>query len=248
MTFPAILFIIIGILCILYGIAVLLVRSGTMFYAVWLALGACFLFLGLAARVHLWSRLPKAARILFLAAAAAGILLFLVCEGIVLSGFGSRAPADLDYLIVLGAQVREDGPSAVLKYRLDAAADYMRQNSDTLCIVTGGKGEGEPLTEGEGMQRYLVEQGIDASRIIVEDRARNTVQNIRFSMQLMSSPDAPCALVTNNFHVARALALARKQGLRNVFAIAAPSDPVYLPNNMFREFFGLAKDFLLGNL
>ena len=148
----------------------------------------------------------------------------------------------------MGAQVREDGPSAVLKYRLDAAADYLQENENTLCIVTGGKGEGEPSTEGDGMRKYLLQQGIAPERIIVEDRARNTVQNIQFSSQLMTSPDAPTALVTNNFHVTRAMALARKQGLTDIYAIAAPSDPLYLPNNMFREFFGLTKDFLLGNL
>ena len=260
MTFPAILFTIIGILCVLYGIAVFLIRSGTMFYAVWLALGACFLLLGFLARIRFYDRLPKILKALLLIAAAAVILLFIICEGFVLRGFGSRAPEGLDYLIVLGAQVREDGPSAVLKYRLDAAAsavlkyrldaavDYLKENESTLCIVTGGKGEGEPLTEGEGMKQYLTAQGIDPARILVEDQARNTVQNIQFSKQLMSSPDASTALVTNNFHVTRATALARKQGLTNVYAIAAPSDPVYLPNNMFREFFGLTKDFLAGNL
>ena len=243
MTFPAILFMIIGILCVLYGIAVFLIRSGTMFYAVWLALGACFLLLGFLARIRFYDRLPKILKALLLIAAAAVILLFIICEGFVLRGFGSRAPEGLDYLIVLGAQVREDGPSAVLKYRLDAAVDYLKENESTLCIVTGGKGEGEPLTEGEGMKQYLTAQGIDPARILVEDQARNTVQNIQFSKQLMST-----ALVTNNFHVTRATALARKQGLTNVYAIAAPSDPVYLPNNMFREFFGLTKDFLAGNL
>ena len=248
MTFPAILFTIIGILCILYGIAVFLVRSGTMFYAVWLALGACFLLMSFLIRIRFFDRLPKIARALLLIAAAAVILLFLICEGFVLRGFGSRAPEGLDYLIVLGAQIREDGPSAVLKYRLDAAADYMKENGSTLCIVTGGKGKEEPISEGEGMKQYLVKQGIDPARIIVENKALNTVQNIRFSKQLMTSPDAPTALVTNNFHVSRAAALARKQGLTNVYAIAAPSDPVYLPNNMFREFFGLTKDFLVGNL
>ena len=248
MTFPAILFTIIGILCILYGIAVFLIRSGTMFYAVWLALGACFLLMSFLIRIRFFDRLPKIARALLLIAAAAVILLFLICEGFVLRGFGSRAPESLDYLIVLGAQIREDGPSAVLKYRLDAAADYMKENGSTLCIVTGGKGKEEPISEGEGMKQYLVKQGIDPARIIVENKALNTVQNIRFSKQLMTSPDAPTALVTNNFHVSRAAALARKQGLTNVYAIAAPSDPVYLPNNMFREFFGLTKDFLAGNL
>ncbi len=248
MTFPAILLTIIGILCILYGIAVFLIRSGTMFYAVWLAMGAGFLLLGFLSRIRFYDRLPKIARTLLLIAAALAILLFLICEGFVLKGFGSRAPAGLDYLIVLGAQVREDGPSAVLKYRLDAAANYLQENENTLCIVTGGKGEGEPSTEGDGMRKYLLQQGIAPERIIVEDRARNTVQNIQFSSQLMTSPDAPTALVTNNFHVTRAMALARKQGLTDIYAIAAPSDPLYLPNNMFREFFGLTKDFLLGNL
>ena len=248
MTFPAIFFMIIGILCILYGIAVFLIRSGTMFYAVWLALGACFLLMSFLIRIRFFDKLPKIARALLLIAAAAAIVLFLICEGFVLRGFGSRAPAGLDYLIVLGAQVREDGPSAVLKYRLDAAIDYLKENESTLCIVTGGKGENEPLTEGEGMKQYLIKQGIDPSRIIVEDQALNTVQNIQFSKLLMASPDASTALVTSNFHVTRAAALARKQGLTNVYAIAAPSDPAYLPNNMFREFFGLTKDFLAGNL
>ena len=268
MTFPAILFMIIGILCVLYGIAVFLIRSGTMFYAVWLALGTCFLLMSFLIRIRFFDKLPKIARALLLIAAAAVIVLFLICEGFVLRGFGSRAPEGLDYLIVLGAQVREDGPSpegldylivlgaqvredgpsAVLKYRLDAAVDYLKENESTLCIVTGGKGEDEPLTEGEGMKQYLTAQGIDPARILVEDQARNTVQNIQFSKQLMTSPGASTALVTNNFHVTRATALARKQGLTNVYAIAAPSDPVYLPNNMFREFFGLTKDFLAGNL
>ena len=248
MTFPAILFTIIGILCVLYGIAVFLIRSGTMFYAVWLALGTCFLLMSFLIRIRFFDKLPKIARALLLIAAASVIVLFLICEGFVLRGFGSRAPEGLDYLIVLGAQVREDGPSAVLKYRLDAAVDYLKENESTLCIVTGGKGESEPLTEGEGMKQYLTAQGIDPARIIVEDQARNTVQNIQYSMRLMSSPDAPTALVTNNFHVTRALALARKQGLTDVYAVSAPSTLLYLPNNMFREFFGLTKDFLLGNL
>jgi uncharacterized SAM-binding protein YcdF (DUF218 family) len=64
----------------------------------------------------------------------------------------------------------------------------------------------------------------------------------------MASPDASVAIVTSNFHVTRGLALARKQGLTEAYAIAAPSTPLFLPNNMLREFFGLSKDFLLGNL
>ena len=248
MSLSVILLTILGTACVLYGIMVLLIRSGTSFFAVWLALGAFFLILGFLLRSGLVARIPKIVRTLFLIAICAGLLLLAVCEGFVLRGFGSRAPAGLDYLIVLGAQVREDGPSAVLKYRLDAAAQYLRENDSTTCIVTGGKGATEPFSEGEGMKQYLVSVGIPEARIIVEDKALNTVQNIQYSKALMSSPDAPTAIATNNFHVTRALALARGQGLTNVYAIAAPSNPLYLPNNMFREFFGLTKDFLMGNL
>ena len=247
MSLSVILLTILGTACVLYGIMVLLIRSGTNFFVVWLALGAFFLILGFLLRSGLVARIPKIVRTLFLIAMCAGILLLAICEGFVLRGFGSRAPAGLDYLIVLGAQVREDGPSAVLKYRLDAAAQYLRENDSTTCIVTGGKGATEPFSEGEGMKQYLVSVGIPEDRIIVEDKALNTVQNIRYSKALMSSPDAPTAIVTNNFHVTRALALARGQGLTNVHAIAAPSDLLFLPNNMFREFFGLTKDFLMGN-
>ena len=248
MSTSVILFTIIGILCILYGIMVLMIRSGTTFFVVWFALGAFFLLLGFLVHNHLLEKLPKILRTLLLIAICAGILVLAVCEGFVLRGFSSRAPAGLDYLIVLGAQVREDGPSAVLKYRLDAAAQYLQENNSTVCIVTGGKGAAEPFPEGQEMKDYLVKSGIPEDRIIVEDRALNTVQNIQYSMALMSSPNAPTAIVTNNFHVTRGLALARGQGLTDVYAIAAPSDPLFLPNNMLREFFGLTKDFLLGNL
>ena len=248
MSTSVILFTIIGILCILYGIMVLMIRSGTTFFVVWFALGAFFLLLGFLVHNHLLEKLPKILRTLLLIAICAGILVLAVCEGFVLRGFSSRAPTGLDYLIVLGAQVREDGPSAVLKYRLDAAAQYLQENNSTVCIVTGGKGAAEPFPEGQGMKDYLVKSGIPEDRIIVEDRALNTVQNIQYSMALMSSPNAPTAIVTNNFHVTRGLALTRGQGLTDVYAIAAPSDPLFLPNNMLREFFGLTKDFLLGNL
>jgi uncharacterized membrane protein YczE len=117
-----------------------------------------------------------------------------------------------------------------------------------ICIVTGGKGAAEPFPEGQGMRDYLVRVGIPAARIVVEDRALNTVQNIANSKALMASPNASVAIVTSNFHVTRGLALARKQGLTGAYAIAAPSTPLFLPNNMLREFFGLSKDFLLGNL
>ena len=240
--------VIIGIACILYGVAVMLVGSGTWFYAFWYVLGALVLAAAWFVMAGKWAALPDMARHVVCGVIAVLLAGFAFTQALILRDFGAGGEPGLDFIVVLGAQVYEDRPSVVLQYRLDAAADYLRENPSTLCIVTGGRGATEPVSEGEGMRDYLLSQGIAGSRILVEDKALNTVQNINLSKRLMSSPDAPAALVTNNFHVSRALALARKQGLTDVYAIAAPSDPLFLPNNMFREFFGFTKDFLQGNL
>ena len=87
-----------------------------------------------------------------------------------------------------------------------------------------------------------------SSTLGYHNQSENTVQNIRFSKELLESPDAAVGIVTNNFHMTRALAIAHKQGLTNAHGMPAPSDPVFLVNNMFREYLGMMKDYLLGNL
>ena len=105
------------------------------------------------------------------AAAGAGalaVILFAVVEGCIVSRFTAGPPAGADYCIVLGAQLKDHGPSDVLRRRLDAAAEYLRQNPDTKCIVSGGQGGNEPMSEAEGMRHYLVAAGIEEERIIQE--------------------------------------------------------------------------------
>ena len=87
-------------------------------------------------------------------------------------------PDNLDYLIVLGAQVYKNGPSPVLKFRLDKAYEYLSANPETRCIVTGGQGSNEPFTEASCMADYLVKRGIDSGRIILEDKSTTTAQNL----------------------------------------------------------------------
>lgn len=164
-----------------------------------------------------------------------GLLVFCIVEGCVISQMHADGRGGLDYIIVLGAQVRKDGPSPVLKYRLDKAVEYLNENPDTVCIVSGGQGSNEPWSEAEGMARYLQEKGIDTARILPEDKSQTTGQNITNSKKLMKE-GASVGIVTNNFHVFRALQIAKKYGLSDVCGIAADSTPKYLPNNMLREF------------
>lgn len=231
-----------------YGFMVKAVGSGTGFYKVWLALAVLFVLFAVAASFGLWGRCPGVLRKLIVTFVAICLIALVSVEACVASQFGADGSKNLDYLIVLGAQIYDNGPSTVLKYRLDRTIEYLEENPETVCIVSGGQGYNEPYTEAEGMAMYLEAHGIDGSRIIQEPKATNTVENIRNSIKLMDSPDARVGIVTNNFHVFRGVHIAKKQGLVNAEGIAADTTKAYLPNNMFREFFGITKDLLKGNM
>ncbi len=243
-----ILFLTLGLACILYGILVSTVGSGTWFFMVWLAAGVFFVLLYAACRTGLWQRLPSAVHVLFFGALGVFAAAFLIFCVVTVPHFGDRGKDGLDYLIVLGAQVNDDGPSAVLSFRLEAAREYLEQNPDTVCIVSGGKGYNEPDTEASVMKAWLTERGIAPERILTEDASRSTVQNIRNSMVLADLSRARVGIVTNNFHVNRAVAIAKKQGLTDVCGIAADSSALFLLNNLLREFLGTVKDLAAGNM
>lgn len=87
-------------------------------------------------------------------------------------------------------------PSAVLQYRLDRAADYLEQNPDTVCIVSGAQGRNEPCTEAEGMADYLLAKGIPAERILQEREAHTTAENLAYSRKLMPEGSSVGSLPT----------------------------------------------------
>ena len=155
-------------------------------------------------------------------------------------------------MVVLGAQVRRSGPSLVLRYRLDKAIDYLNANPDTLCIVSGGQGPNEPFPEAQDMADYLEEHGIDRER-----KSTTTEENIQNSGRLIDantskratpqSADVSVGVITNNFHMFRALQITQANGLPQAQGVPAGSPPDMLVNNMVREFFAEIK-FLLGTL
>lgn len=239
---------IIAVICVAYGIKVLRTGYGTAFFIVWLVLGAGFSVLSFVYKNRLWTRLPKVLRRTIMVIVSIALVFFVSVEAMIASQLKAKGDKGLDYIIVLGALVNEDGPSSITAARLNSAIQYLEDNPDTKCIVSGGQGFNEPWSEAEGMRRYLEEKGIDADRIIMEDQSTNTIQNISYSMKLMDKDNPRVGIVTSNFHVYRAVKIAKKQGLKEVCGIAGYVVPVYLPSNMFREFFGVVKDTIKGNM
>lgn len=245
-----IIFILSGILCFGYFFCIaFLVGHGTNFYFIWLFLGIFAIIWAVLLKKGIWAEhFPRWFKRIFVSIVCVLGVIFLIVEGCIISGFSEKGPEGLDYLIVLGAQMKASGPSKALQYRLDEAIRYLEENPDTRVIVSGGQGSDEHISEAQGMYNYLVEKGIESSRITLEDQSRNTFQNLTFSAEFLDKENDSVGVVSNNFHVFRATKIARKAGYENVWGIAAKGEPFLQYNNLMREFFGVMKDFLFGNM
>ena len=223
---------------------------GTNFFYIWLLIGAGLGGLAfLLWRQDIAERIPRLVRRLFWGCLAAGVVLFAIVMGMVLTQIHARATAGAGYMIVLGAQWKGNRPSYMLQQRLDTAAQYLHENPDTFVIVSGGKGSNEVIPEAEGMALYLEQiSGIAPERILREEYSKDTYENLLFSANCLDKAEDRVVIVTNNYHMFRALKTAQKQGYKRVEGLAAPSYAGILPNNLLREFFGVMKNFLEGNI
>lgn len=240
----------VGIAFLIYFLCVaFFVGHGTNFYFIWLILAVVVMtFAILLKRGFFIAHFPLWIRRTFVILLCMGVMIFGIVEGFIISGFSMKGQPGADYVIVLGAQMKADGPSKALQYRLDEAIRYLNENPSSKVIVSGGQGSDEHISEAQGMYEYLVEKGIEKDRIIKEDKSVNTTQNLAFSAEYLDRERDSVAVVTNNFHVFRAVKIAEKAGYQNVCGIAAKGEPFLQINNMMREFFGVMKDFLLGNM
>lgn len=244
-----VLFGILGVLSILYCVGIAVAGFGTYFFLVWGLIGVLSLLLAaLLTNRELVARLPVWLKVIAVTLFCLGMVLFGTVEGMILTQFHASPASGADYVIILGAQWKPQGPSEVLRRRLDSAAKYLEQNPDTVVIVSGGQGSNEPISEAAGMRQYLVDIGIDGERILMEDRSTNTMENLVFSSNLLDKQSDRVVIVTNNFHMFRALQIAEKQGYARVEGLAASSVVSFLPNNLLREFLGVVKDFFVGNM
>lgn len=238
---------ILSLLSILYGVLILQVGSGTGFWIIWEMIGVFFFIWAILLQKKFFDS-RRTLKIIFHSMSIVVLAVITMLGGMITTEFKSKGHQNLDYIIVLGAQVRENGPSVVLQYRLDAAIEYLNKNPDTICIVSGGQGANEPFSEAEGMAKYLLENGIEMKRILLEDKSRNTVENIQNSKDLMGESYNGVGIITNNFHIFRAVQIAKTQGLKGVSGIAADSNALYLPNNVLRECCGILKDWFMNHI
>lgn len=177
-----------------------------------------------------------------------GALSFVAVQTLILShAFFSDAP-ETDWCIVLGAGLRDGKPTLTLQRRLLTAVDYLEKHPTAKVIVSGGLDFGETITEAEAMRKYLVEKGISQERIHQEDRATSTLENLRFSKAIIDSANTDSntriSVISNEFHLFRVRMLAKRLDME-VALIPAPTPWYLLPNVCIREYFAIAKSFVV---
>jgi uncharacterized SAM-binding protein YcdF (DUF218 family) len=174
---------------------------------------------------------------------------FLMVEGIIVSHMrGKAAVNETEYLVILGCQVNGSLASVPLLRRGYNAVNYLKRHEDVKAVITGGQGPGENITEAEAMRRLLTENGIGKERILIEDKSRSTIENLRFSHELYNLLDKNIVIVTSDYHMFRSLSIAKKLGYKNVAGIAARSQLSVLPAYLLREYAAVMYYVLLGRM
>lgn len=181
---------------------------------------------------------------------AVGAAVVTVTEGIIIkASFGSPSE-DVDYVVVLGAKIRDTGPSASLWDRIYGAYDYLSAHPDVTAIVSGGKGDDEPLPEAWAMFDELVKLGIDPNRIWMEDKATTTWENLHFSLDLIEKNTGKrpekIGVLSSEYHLYRAGLFTRACGVAFVGVPAKTSRVTQKINHFMREVAGVWHYWLLG--
>lgn len=153
---------------------------------------------------------------------------------------------DKDYMIILGCGMRKDGtPTPLLKGRCDRAIAFRNEQlkqtgKDLVFVPSGGKGSNEVISESACMRNYLISCGIEESRILMEDRSSSTMENMRFSKELIHADQTSLvAFSTTQYHVFRSGILARRSGMKAAEGCGARTKWYFWPNAWVREFVGL---------
>ena len=184
----AVIFGVMSVVCLVY-FGIISVYSGVKTSAAWVWLVLAIVFFLLFRGSHYYhqhkNKVPLWVPVSVVTLCTAGAVIFVILQMLIFGGMIGTAPEHLDYLIVLGAKVREDDISASLKHRLDKAIRFAQEHPETKLILSGGQGKDEPTTEAQAMAEYLQYNGIAPEQILLEGQSTSTRENMTFSKALI---------------------------------------------------------------
>ena len=161
-------------------------------------------------------------------------------------GLQPKADGTNEYAIVLGAKVKKGNiPSRALQFRLDAALAYAKEYIHVKLVLSGGRGPDEDIEEAIVMKEFLLDNGIEKSRLILEDKATSTYENLLFSKALLPDDIHSVTIITSDYHLQRAKILAGKLDWKSDVVVA--ETPTIIEQKVrTRERLALLKAYILG--
>ena len=233
-----------GVLFVLGGAALWLLFPACAFLALTIiGIGACILFYR-----YVFVRWVRMAGTVFL---IIGCMLFAAAEVPVLCGMRGSDNTEADYLVVAGAGVNGTEPSLPMLERLYAAYDWLEANPEGIAIVSGSRGDcSEDISEAQAMATWLQEQGISPERIIMDEDAGSTWENIFYALRIIEQrggdSSGPIAFASSDYHMYRIGAMARRQGCEPALVSAKSTLPALGINYSIREAFAVWRLWILG--
>jgi uncharacterized SAM-binding protein YcdF (DUF218 family) len=117
-------------------------------------------------------------------------------------------------IVVLGAAQYNGRPSAVLKARLDHAAELYEAKIASTIMLTGGRLPGDTYTEASAGAAYLTRAGIPESALLLETEGRNSWESLAAAAQVLKDRElTTVVLVTSPYHSLRVERIAEEVGL-----------------------------------
>ena len=146
-------------------------------------------------------------------------------------------------VVGLGAKVRDSGPSVSLWDRIYGARDYLQSHPDAVAVLSGGQGPDEPMTEAQAMYDELVKLGISPDRLLLEDRATSTWENLNYSLDLIEETfgtrPEKLGVLSSEYHLFRASLFTKACGVEFVGIPAQTSRLSQKVNHFMREVAGV---------
>ena len=183
-------------------------------------------------------------------------MIFYTITWAILVGYIYLSPTETDIdsskesvIIVFGAKVKESGPTKTLAARLEKAAELMETDADAVCIVSGGKGPDEPMSEAECMRDYMISLGVSPSRIYTEDKASNTRENIKYSKALIEElgfGDRQVICVSTDTHIPRIKLMCEMEEVDAGYVKAETPEKWFLFTTWVREYLSYVKMLIMG--
>ncbi len=168
------------------------------------------------------------------------LLILTILTGVFIArGHPKPAAGDCDYIVVLGCQVAGDEPGPILKYRIAKACEYLKAHPKTVAVLSGGKGDGENISEATCMHRELVAMGISKDRLWLEEKSTSTKENFLFSMEVfrekLGKLPSCIGILSSETHLFRSSRYAKRLGVESVGIPVKTEHPLYRIYYFLRE-------------